>query len=123
MCVALCEYVDDGFVFLNRYWGMVLMSDGFWVLVCYAATQLATQLRQRCIQVVCSNKEARKCLTESNGISAMDLRPMNVVLKGCYFSVLFDDCCFEVDIRIRRYTNKRTIKQNKHEQEQTYFEL
>jgi len=27
-----------------------------WFLVCYAATQLATQLQQRCIQVVCSNK-------------------------------------------------------------------
>jgi len=32
----------------------------FWFLVCYAATQLATQLRQRCIQVVRSSKEARK---------------------------------------------------------------
>jgi len=41
-------------------------------LVCYAATQLATQLRQRCIQVVCSNKEARKRLTESNGTPAID---------------------------------------------------
>ena len=39
---------------------------GFWVLVCYAATHLATQLQQRCIQVVCTNKEARKCLTELN---------------------------------------------------------
>jgi len=25
---------------------------GFWFLVCYAATQLVTQLRQRCIRVV-----------------------------------------------------------------------
>jgi len=39
---------------------------GFWFLVYYAATQLATQLRQRCIHVVRSNKEARKRLTESN---------------------------------------------------------
>jgi len=39
----------------------------FWFLVCYAATQLGTQLQQRCIQVVRSNKEARKCQTESNG--------------------------------------------------------
>ena len=44
----------------------------FWFLVCYAATQLATQLRQRCIQVVRSNKEARKRLTESNSTPAMD---------------------------------------------------
>jgi len=42
------------------------------------ATQLATQLRQRCIQVVCSNKEARKRLSESNGTPAMDLGHMNV---------------------------------------------
>ena len=51
------------------------------VLVCYAATQLATQLRQRCTQVLCSNKEARKRLTESNGTPAMDLDHMNIVLK------------------------------------------
>ena len=92
-------------------------------MVCYAATQLATQLRQRCIQVVCSNKETRKRLTESNGTPAKDLGPMNVVLKGYYFHVLFDDCCFEVVIRIRRYTNKRSIEQKKHGQEQIYFEL
>jgi len=54
---------------------------GFWFLVCYAATQLATQLQQKCIQVVCSNEEARKRLTESNGTPAMDLGHMNVVLK------------------------------------------
>jgi len=65
------------------------------------------KLRQRCIQVVCSNKEARKRLTESNDTPAMDLGPMNVVLKGYYAYVLFDDCCYEVDICIRRYTNKR----------------
>jgi len=87
-------------------------------LVCYADTQLATQLQQRCIEVVRSNKEARKRLTESNSTPAMDLGLMNVVWKKYYFYVLFDDCCFEVDIRIRRYTNKRSIEQNKHEQEQ-----
>jgi len=43
------------------------------VLVCYAATQLATQLQQRCIQVVRSNKEARKRLTESNGSLSLSL--------------------------------------------------
>jgi len=46
--------------------------NGFWFLVWYADTQLATQLRQRCINVVRSNKEARKRLTESNGTPAMD---------------------------------------------------
>ena len=44
-----------------------------WFLVCYAATQLAAQLPQRRIQVVRSNKVARKRLTESNGTPAMDL--------------------------------------------------
>ena len=48
---------------------------------CYAATQLATQSPQRRIQVVRSNKVARKRLTESNGTPAMDLGHMNVVLK------------------------------------------
>ena len=56
---------------------------GFWVLVCYAATQLATQLQQRRIQVVRSNKVALKRLTESNSTPAMDLGHMNVVLKWC----------------------------------------
>jgi len=46
---------------------------GFWFLVCNAATQLATPLHQRRIQVVRSNKVARKCLTKSNGTPAMDL--------------------------------------------------
>jgi len=54
-----------------------------------------------------STKEARKRLTKSNGTPAMDFGLMNVVLKEYYFCVLFHDCCFEVDIRIRRYTNKR----------------
>jgi len=44
----------------------------FWFLVCYTATQLATQLRQRCMQVVRSNKEALKRLAEFNGTPAMD---------------------------------------------------
>ena len=77
-----------------------------WFLVCYAATQLVTQLQQRCIQVVHSNKEGRERPTQSYNTPAMDLVPMNVVLKEYYFYVLFRDCCVEVDIRIRRYTNK-----------------
>jgi len=66
-------------------------------LVCYAATQLATQLPQRRIQVVRSNKVARKRLTESNGTPAMDFGHTNVVLN--------------LDIRVRRYTNKRGREQ------------
>jgi len=38
---------------------------------------------------VCSNKEARKRLTESNGTPAMNLLHMNVVLKQYYFYVMF----------------------------------
>jgi len=38
-----------------------------------------------------------------------------------FFHILFYDCCFEVDIRIRRYTNKRWKEQNTHEQEQIYL--
>jgi len=45
---------------------------GFWFLICYVATQLATPLHQRRIQVVRSNKVAWKRLTESNGTPAMD---------------------------------------------------
>jgi len=55
-------------------------AQGLWFLVCYATTQLATQLRQRCIQVVRSNKEARKRLTESSSTPAMDPGHMNVDL-------------------------------------------
>ena len=51
-----------------------------WFLVCCAATQLATQLQQRCTQVVCSNKEAQKRLTESNGTPAKDPGHMNLDL-------------------------------------------
>jgi len=54
------------------------VGNGFWFLVCSAATQLATQLHQRCIQVVCINKKAWKRLTESNGTPAMDLGHMNI---------------------------------------------
>jgi len=64
-----------GFWFLVCYAHTQLatqLPQVFWFLVCFATTQLATQLRQRCIQVVRSNKDARKRLTESNGIPAMD---------------------------------------------------
>jgi len=59
---------------------MVFLSF-FGFLVCYAATQLATQLPQKRIQVVRSNKVVRKRLTGSNGTPAMDLGHTNVVLK------------------------------------------
>jgi len=47
-------------------------------LMRYIATQVATQLHQRRIQLVRSNKVARKRLTESNGTPPMDLGHMNV---------------------------------------------
>jgi len=65
-----------------------------------------TQLPQRRIQVVRSNKVAQKRLTKSNCTPAMDLKHMNVVLRYYYCYVLFYDWCFEVDIRIRIYTIK-----------------
>jgi len=61
--------------FLSLFWVEVF---GFWFLVCDAATQLATQLPQRRIQVVRSNKAARKRLTGSKGTPAMDFGNMNV---------------------------------------------
>ena len=45
---------------------------GFWFMVCCATTQLAMQLQLECIQVVCSNREARKP-TEANGTPVTDL--------------------------------------------------
>jgi len=64
----------------------------FWFLVCYTATQLATSLQQRRIQVVHSNKVARKRLTESNGTPTMDF--------GCE------------EIRKRRYTQTKNRTQH-----------
>jgi len=60
-----------------------------------AVTQLARQVPQEHTQVVCSNKVDR---------SRLALRHSRCKF---YFYVLFYDCCFGVDIRIRRYTNKR----------------
>jgi len=64
----------------------------FWFLVCYAATQLATPLHQRRIQMVRSNKVARKRLTESNGTPAVDF--------GCK------------ETRKRRYTKTKNRAKN-----------
>jgi len=69
-----------GFWFLVCYTAIELATL-FWFLVCYANTQLANQLYQTRIQVVRSNKVARKRLIESNGTPAIDLGHMNVVLK------------------------------------------
>jgi len=59
----------------------------FFCFVCYVATQLATQLQQRCTQVVYSNKEARMRPTESNGTPAMDLGPW--ISIDVYICILF----------------------------------
>ena len=82
-------------------------SLGFGFLVCYAATQLAHPLQQTRIQVVRSNKVARKRLTESNGTPAMDPGHMDIDLMYTFAYY------FEEDIRIRRHTNKRGIDLNK----------
>jgi len=65
----LCRYTDSESITSDTCTSGAL---GFWFLVCHATTQLATQLRQRCRQVVRSNKEARKRLTESKGTPAKD---------------------------------------------------
>ena len=54
----------------------ILRSDSFFFLK--AATQLARQVQEERTQAVCSNKVARKRLTESNGTPVMDLGHMNV---------------------------------------------
>jgi len=102
-----------------RSWCNWRASFGFLVFgLLYRHT--ATQLPQWRIQVVHSNKVARKRLTESNRTPAMDLGHMDVVLKQYYFYFLFY-CCFEVDIRVRRYTNRRWIEQNAHKQVQLFY--
>jgi len=53
------------------------------LLLCYAATRLALQLRQERSQVACSNKKAQRRLTEPNGTPAMDLGHMNIVWSEC----------------------------------------
>ena len=65
-------------LFLNRSAHFHFMVQFlFLFLFCYAATQLAIQLHQERIQVVRSNREARKRPTESNGTPAMDLKNRN----------------------------------------------
>jgi len=86
-CICMLV-VDVGFVIICT----IIIMWGFWFLVCYAGTQLAIQLQQECIQVVYSNREARKRPAESNGTPAMDLEIE--------------------DIRKRRYTDKRGKEQN-----------
>jgi len=69
--------------------GAVKGADGFWFLICYAATQLAIQVQQERIQFFRSNRVARKRPAESNGTPAID------------FGL--------EDLRKRRYTNKKEI--------------
>jgi len=64
--------------FLRRNTSNISIKKFCWFLVYNADTQLATQLPQRRMQVVRSNKVARKRLTESNGTPAMDLGSMNI---------------------------------------------
>ena len=69
---------------------MILVRSLSFFLFCFAATRLALQVQQERLQVECSNKEARKRLTESNGTPAMDIRHMNVVLKVCVCMLIVD---------------------------------
>ena len=51
-CEAILIFIFIYFILF--YYDPILFFGrcfGFWFLVCYAATQLATQLQQRCIQV------------------------------------------------------------------------
>ena len=61
-----------------------LHSCFFGILVCYAVTQLATQLHQRRIKVVYSNKVDQKRLTESNNTPALER--MSVLGEFFFFS-------------------------------------
>jgi len=54
---------------------------------CYAATQLALQLHQVRLQVVCSIKEARKRLTELNGTLLQILAPNDTRLIPRWLSM------------------------------------
>ena len=85
----LCNF----YIVSDVYIHIVIWVFGFWFVMppplfififCFlflAATQIALQVQQEHTRVVCSNKEARKRLTESNNTPAMDLGHMNVVLK------------------------------------------
>jgi len=68
-------------LFLNRSAHFHFMVQFlFLFLFCYAATQLAIQLHQERIQVVRSNREARKRPAESNSTPAMDhLKTVNFI--------------------------------------------
>jgi len=68
-------------------------------LVCYTATRVATQLPQRRIQVVRSNRVARKRPAESNSTPAMDPGHIDLTYTFVFYC--------EEDIRIRRHTSKR----------------
>ena len=66
-------------------YGEGVFAFGFWFLACYATTPLALQFHQERIQVVRSNRVARK---RPEGTRAMDLGNMNVVSKFIYICML-----------------------------------
>jgi len=59
------------------------MSNIYTYIFYFTTTQLALLVQLERLQVVCSNKEARKRLTESSSTPAMDREHINVVLKRC----------------------------------------
>ena len=72
LCVSVCEYCW-GWPTWRGCQHAELWYSLFWFLVCNVFTQVATQLFQRRIQVVRSNKVTRERLTESNSTPPVDL--------------------------------------------------
>jgi len=93
--VCVCVYVA---LFGWPVTATIIKSQSF-VLVCYTATRVATQLPQRRIQVVRSNRVARKRPAESNSTPAMDPGHIDLTYTFVFYC--------EEDIRIRRHTSKR----------------
>ena len=72
-----------------RLWSRFMalsLAFGLFGLVCYAAIQLALQLRQERIQVVRSTKVVRRIPTKSNGTPAKDLG--HKLIFGFWFVIL-----------------------------------
>jgi len=69
----------------------------FWFLVLLCRHTASNPITVEMQQVVRSNEEARKRLTESNGTPAMDLGHMNVLFV--LSSVIFMFCCMIVVLK------------------------
>ena len=74
-----------------------------------AATQLVRRVQPKRTQVVCSNKVGRSCLAQRHSRNGPQKYEYSF---DVYIHIFF----FEVDVRIRRHTNKRGREQNTNEQ-------